>query len=451
MTKRILPTALVAIVFLAACNSNKTTDTTSPYAEVTAFTFRTDTLNPGLSSATYKIEQRTDTGYIYNKDSLTYGTSLRKTVPVITYKAVPASATFVLLGDSTVPYSGSDTIDFTQDPVYLHVRSSDLQNEKWYRFAFTVHQQDPDSFAWNQLTPQIFPPQLCEEKAFWLDDAFRLFVNNGFSTRLFRSINGAQWEELSAPVGLPAVCRVRDILQHNDTLYYAEQDTLYCSVDALHWTAYDCSAQPYTLVNMLVSYDGRAWCVLQERATQQIVLGYVVDSTIVADVQVQGLQGNVLPADFPVSDFAALSFAGSSERPRAMIIGGRTLAGTPLNTRWNLEMEPSAGYRIKNFSIEQPQFRTLTGMSVIQYNGQLMMFGGLDDDLEWRSNILYSVDEGMHWLPVDTAHNRLPDAYGKRQKQTLVLHDNNIYLIGGQTFVETYSDVYRGRLNSIDW
>ena len=28
---------------------------------------------------------------------------------------------------------------------------------------------------------------------------------------------------------------------------------------------------------------------------------------------------------------------------------------------------------------------------------------------------------------------------------------NNIYLIGGQSFTETFSDVYRGHLTSIDW
>jgi len=62
-----------------------------------------------------------------------------------------------------------------------------------------------------------------------------------------------------------------------------------------------------------------------------------------------------------------------------------------------------------------------------------------------------SKDEGLTWTKADTAKNQLPEAYHARQKQNAIVRDNNIYLFGGQDAKTTYSDVYKGRLNSIDW
>lgn len=80
------------------------------------------------------------------------------------------------------------------------------------------------------------------------------------------------------------------------------------------------------------------------------------------------------------------------------------------------------------------------------------MFGGIDNDLTYRSNILYSYDEGMNWSVPDTAQNRLPDSYNSRQKPSVVVDgDDNIYIIGGQNNTQAFSDVYRGYLNSMKW
>ena len=52
----------------------------------------------------------------------------------------------------------------------------------------------------------------------------------------------------------------------------------------------------------------------------------------------------------------------------------------------------------------------------------------------------------------DTSENRLPATYTSRQNQTVVVDkQNNIFIIGGQSFVGAYSDVYRGYLNKLKW
>ena len=82
-----------------------------------------------------------------------------------------------------------------------------------------------------------------------------------------------------------------------------------------------------------------------------------------------------------------------------------------------------------------------------------MMFGGINNDLTWRSDILYSDDEGMNWYAPDTTNNQLPSTYTTERYNQTVLVDSleNIYIIGGQSYTQSFSDVYRGFLNSVKW
>lgn len=107
---------------------------------------------------------------------------------------------------------------------------------------------------------------------------------------------------------------------------------------------------------------------------------------------------------------------------------------------------------MEEFSIDRPAFKSLTGISVIWYNNQLLLFGGVDENMNYYGrDILISTDEGLNWNLADTTKNQLPEVYQARQKQTAIVRDGYIYLFGGEDAATTYSDVYRGRLNSIDW
>ena len=452
------------LLSLVGCMSNTDTIVTSSETRVQTFTFYEDTTNRGLTEMTYIIEHLSDTGRIYCKDSLPFGTRLDSVVPYVTYKATPALAKYCF-PDTVIISTGADTLDFTKHPdsIFLYVLSSDMTQERWYHLDIYAHQSDPYLYVWEQLTDQIFKPQNCKMKVFYGNEKLHLYVNNGFQTQLYQSSDGSLWSLVSnAPLGLPSSCSVRDILQHGTSLYYVEGDQLYMSDDMVQWTATDFSDKEYGLVNMLMAFHDKPWCILQDKdsVSKNLFLGIVQEGDIHPVTSIYGLNNGILPSNFPISDFASLSIKSSSERPRAMVVGGRSLDGTPVNTRWNFEYEtptnsenmPSAGYRVVDFSIEQPTFHSLTGMSIIQYNDHLIMFGGVDNDMEYRSDILYSDDEGMHWYVPDTAQNRLPETYQSRQQQTVVVDsEDNIYIIGGQTNTQTFSDVYRGYLNSMKW
>lgn len=434
----------ILLVLLTSCETNQSQTVPSSVAKLTAFSFAAVDSMPGLGKAVFTVDERLDTGLVWNKDSMLYGTDLHHVVPKFVFAATPGMAA-LRLGDTTCTLTGYDTLDFTQSPVYLTVRSADRSNTKVYEIIPTVHQVDPDLYAWTQLTAGIYPPDDSEQRVVEQGDAFVMLCSNGFELHAYRSTDGAVWSDAGTPAGLPAGTNVRQIISDGTTLYYGQGQTVYTSSDAVTWTAHSVDAEVRT---MLVWWNGKVWALLDR--TNGYELAHYDGGTL----QPTGLKPE---GEFPVSDFATVCFLSPSGRERAMIIGGFAENGRSLNTRWNLEYAQFMGegegeYRLEEFSIDRPQFTSLTGSSVVSYNGQLQLFGGIDGSVTYLgSDVMLSNDEGLNWSKADSTKYNLPATCRTRQKQTAIVRGNYIYLFGGQDARTTYSDVYRGRLNSIDW
>ncbi len=434
--------ACVCACLLTAClETDETTVAVSSDATVASMRFTANDTMPGLAAATFIVADRIDTGLIYNIDSIMYGTKVDKVIPIFTFNATPGAAIIYTPNDTTILSIG-DTINFAQRPVYLQVVASDNMHEKWYEIQVDVHQVDPDLFDWKQLTTQAYPAAGAEQKAFELDGAFYIIVNNGLSNSLYRSTNATIWNKVALS-GLPDNCQVRNILQIDNTLYYAAGDAIYTSTNASDWTQLTSDAN---IANLLFFFNEQIWGIAYDAATEQYHFATSTDAKTWTVLE-------AIPANFPISDYAALTFQSASRRPRAMVVGGFSAAGESLNTRWNIEYLENRGYAWTNFSIEQPTFRSLTGVSIVWYNERFYLFGGADANNQVGDYaILESVDEGMHWSIPDSTHNRLPDTYLLRSKSSVFVgSDNAIYIVGGQSRTAIFSDVYRGKLNSIDW
>ena len=431
-------------ILLLGCEKNSTTNSNSSIAKLTSFSFAANDSMPGLASAVFTIDERIDTGLVYNKDSILYGTSLERVVPKFTFQVAVGTAQ-LNMPDTTLVLTGSDTLNFEKLPIYLTITSTDGTNTKVYEIRPTVHQGDPDLFVWTRLTDTIqrYPNDESEQRVVELKDEFILIANNGFQNRVYSSADGANWTGPSTPSGLPAACRVRQIISDGTTLYYAEATDLYTSTDAVNWTK---QTMQYEMKTMLLYWNDLPWVLVDKEGPE--LAFFAADS-----LNLTGLRPS---QDFPVSDFASVNFNSPSGRERAMIIGGFAENGKSLNTRWNLEysthITENKGYRLREFSIDQPNFSTMTGVSVIFYDDQLMLFGGVDaNQTYFGRDILISEDEGITWTQADSAKNQLPEVYTARQKQTAIVRDSYIYLFGGQNAQRTFCDVYRGKLNSIDW
>ena len=443
--KRFLYILCIIAVVLPACKSGtSTSDADRSVARLKAFYFAKNDSFPGLAKAVFTIEERNDTGLVWNKDSMLYGTRIDSVVPRFTFAATP-SAAYLTMRDSIYVLTGYDTLDFTQTPIYLTIRSMDKTNTKIYKMNITVHQADPDLYTWEQLSPGVVGGYDCDQRVIELGSDFVMLISNGFALRAYRSADGTSWTDLGAMNGLPAGTRVRQIISDGSRLYYAQDSTVYTSTDATTWTGNNVH---YAVQTMLLYWNDQAW-VLVTNENGQYELAYTDGSSIT-------LTGLLPGKDFPVSDFGTVCFLSSSLRERAMIIGGFAEDGASLNSRWNLEysthIKEHNGYRLQDFSQDHSAFSGVTGISVVYYNNQLMLFGGVDNKMTYLGrDIFVSSDEGLTWTAADTTKNRLPEAYQARQKLSALVRDNYIYIFGGEDSEMTYTDAYRGRLNSIDW
>ena len=398
---------------------------------------------PGLAAAVFTVDERLDTGLVWNKDSILYGTRIDHVVPRFTFAATPGFAA-LRFPDTIVALTGYDTLDFTKTPIYLTIRSADRLTTKVYEIRPTVHQVDPDLFTWTRLTEAVYPEDDSEQKVVEMDDQFVMITSNGFDQNVYVSQDGAAWTYSGDPTGLPAGTRVRQIISDGTTLYYGQENAIYTSLDGITWTAQSVADE---VVTMVMCWNEQIWVLTGSNPNYELALWQ--DGALVPS----GLK----PAGaFPVSDFATVCFTSASGRRRAMIIGGFAENGQALNTRWNLEYSdhpvPNGTYRLEEFSISRPSFQSLTGVTVVEYNDRLMMFGGVDSNVQYFGRDIYlSDDEGLTWEKADTTKNSLPEVYQARQKQTAIVRGEYIYLFGGQDAGKTYSDVYRGRLNSINW
>ncbi|MBP5659455.1 MAG: hypothetical protein J6W89_05525 [Paludibacteraceae bacterium] len=413
---------------------------------MTSFYFLSQDSFPSIGNTTFTISHYAtqDTGLITNADSMAYKTPVNKLVPRILFKATPASAA-IITADTTIVLSGKDSIDFT-NPVLLRVISSDRTATKYYRVVVNVHQVDPDLFGWQQLTSAVIPDGTASTKGIILAGKYLLFANDGFKTTVYQSADGGVWDSGSTPSTLPANCNVREILaaDHSSKLYYCQDGIVYSSSDGLTWQAQDLSGETFVPRVMLMQFNDSVWLVSEHASEHTFHLSVEDNGTWRAYTK-------PLPANWPLSDFAVVSFSSSSERPRAMIVGGYDTEGNPLNSRWNIEYSV-AGYRYANFAIERPLCSAILGASVVYYGKQFYLFGGVDAEAQYiSSTALYSDDEGLNWFPIDTAHNRLMDVYTPRTQTSAVAYDDCIYLFGGQSRTEMYSDVLQGKLTSINW
>ncbi len=437
--KHFLYISLCALaVILTGCEGGSYgTSASASVARLRAFGFAKNDTMPGLHAAVFTVEERNDTGLVWNKDSILYGTSLEHVAPRMTFAATPGAA-WIKTPDTVCTLTGYDTLDFSKQPIYLTILSSDKTVTKTYEIKASVHQQDPDMYTWETLAEGFYDTQHDEQRVLELQYTFVLLSSNGSSINVYQSNDGAIWNDLGPTNGLPAGAKIRQVISDGEQLYYGEGNTLYTSTDAVSWTAHTVE---YTIQTMLMYWNKQVWALIDNNGYQ---FAYWKDD----ELQTIDLRPT---SAFPVRDFATVDYLSSSLREHALILGGKDKDGETLNTRWYIEYSSVIGYRLQEFSLGR-DFPEIADAAVVAYKNQLLLFGGADEQGgPLYSDIMVSADEGLNWTKADSTKNRLPEQVRQRKKQSAIVRDNYIYLFGGQDDTDTYSDVYRGKLNSIDW
>lgn len=426
---------LCALFMLNSClDKEYTTVETSDNATVLSLTFDENDSIPHLDEAEFIIDN--DNNLIYNKDSLPYQTRIDSVFPSFTFVST-AGAALIVDGD-TVYLTGNDTVDFTVQPVKLINYASDGIHFKEYDIYVNVHQVEPELFVWTQLCEAVYQHEGSSQKALQKDGAFYVLVSSGLKNNLYVSEDASQWQA-HAVEGLPQNMDFRQALVFNGKFYAASAGKLYASDDASVWN--ETSHSDYEFVNLLYVFNDELWAVVRNVQTGAITFAGSRDAQI-------WMEGVALPEKFPISDYAAFTFESRTGKAKAMVMGGITAEGVVCNTRWCTE----DGSLWVDYSVEQPEFGSLSGAAVVYYADRLLMFGGVDANNQlFEGPILESYDEGLHWAAPDTTLNKLPETFAVRTNQSAFVYGTSIYLFGGRTRTQVFSDMWKGKLNKMDF
>jgi len=453
--KNYLKILLIFSVVLTACSS-KVVTTPSSDATVSKFYFMSDSRWPGLGEATFEVDDRVDTGWIYPTDSLRYGTRLDSVVPRFVFAATPSSANLTL-GDTTLSLTGTDTLNFYRTPIYVSIVAADTKAKKVYEIKVFVHETDPDLYVWERLTSSICPSEPMETKALLTADGFYFFTNNGFENRLYTSADAKTWAAEAAPTGLPSDCRVRSICYNDeeDLFYYADEAGVYTSSDGAIWTLQALAG--YVPEAMLMVFNDEPWLIVKRVGETALRLA-TLSSTGKVILHNELMAGDTLPEDFPTYGFAAVEYVDAGLYRHGLVAGGFTKSGRMVGSAYNIEVASRpvedtlpCVYRMTNYAYLQAKAEPHAYRAYVSYNDQLESYGGVNERLEISDSIRFSDDAGLTWTVADTAESRYPEGYSIRYESSALTDGEYIYVIGGQGTDGVYTDVYRAKLNSIDW
>ena len=441
------------LALLVACEKKSSTstvtyDTTNAY--ISSFAFMAVDSVPGLAAAKFVVENLNDTGRIRlaDGDSIAFGTRIDNVIPVIKYGGLP-SAVICYLGDSSILLTNHDTLDFTLTPIKLQVYAADKKHEKWYYVSAPVHKADPYLYVWEQMTAAAVPALAAEQKGMKTADSFYLFRSTAAGTRVAVSSDGRAWTDNNT--NLPAYCHCSQIQydQAGKVFYYlsCSDNMLYSSADAIVWQTTAITGNGHSPLALWMCYDGGLWTLLQSDTDK--------DSCYISTIN---LQTNTFDIEYrldakqaPVSDFASVTYKAGNGLDHALIAGGYNADGKMIADTWAFEAA-NGQHRIVNLIRNKSEKKPFAGASIVRYDNKLLLYGGVNNDHEFISDVLVSENEGMSLSKMsDNYHHPLPDGIGNRWRWSAIADGNYIYLIGGQDNEAFFTDIYRGKLNSIDW
>lgn len=442
---------LSSVILLSSClGSNTVTEvSTDP-------TFVSLTLagNDSVKKAVFTLVDKT----IVNLDSLPYKTRVDSVYPTFSFVSTAATKLIFKKGykfkKDSAYINGKDTIDFRQT-IDLRNYAADGKAYKDYIVKVNVHQVDPELYIWGPANANLNPMDVVSQKAVLLNDKFLFFRNDGSTNYLNSSTDGYSWGSSVAINGLPVNAALNSILQFNGKLFLLQDGKMYSSTNGSDWSNNVCSPANYTYKAILVTLNDSIRAVVQSS-----------DQTYRFAASKDGINWKIntvvdVPLNFPMSDFASITFNSPTGKAKALVLSGYSRNNTLLKNSWSTE---DGLYWVDFSSVNHTMDSLAIGASVISYDKKLLLFGSKigKDQTFYR----VSSDEGLSWQITDSARNLLPKTYLPRNYQSVVvfkplelkgaqtidkkdqiLQSNRVFIIGGKSGSTSYSDIWTGKLN----
>lgn len=432
---------IAAVATLGACNSSSEEEETlepevSSSTIVKSFSLMANSkVLPNLDKVFFSIDL--NTARIFNADSMPYGTDISHLVTSITTdnaSLIELHAPRPNASDSITNYleNSTDSIDFSNGPVKLIIRSANAEMSMTYTIDVNVHKVKADSLSWGDVAFSGLPTSLgsveAQQTALSGDKAYCL-TSSG-NTYAIASTNDpatGQWD-IATPT-FAFTPRVETLRGSDDGLYILATDRmLYKSTDGgINWASTSKS------FDYLIGS-----CADDMLATATDGAG---NWTITA---VNSGRSVTAPADFPVTGTSVpVSYIFPlSSSSQTVITGGRLASGELSADSWGFDGEDWA-----KITGKQALPVALEGVAVAPYftarvNSNwlatdyftLIAFGGTRADGTLNDTVYYSQNYGMDW---------------RVAPETLQKPDEMPAMTGSQAFVfESKMDT---RSNSLLW
>jgi hypothetical protein len=456
---RLILFSFILGIFSSCLGSGDTTTvSSSPY--FSSLVFESNDSIPYLSTAAFTLSEYDTTlkdSIIVNLDSLPYGTRIDSVYPTFSFDSSAGIRLYYQPGNKynrdSVWLTGTDTIDFRQT-VRVRNYATDGKTYRDYIVKTNVHQVDPEVYQWGKASDNLNQSGLVSQKAVTRNDTLFYYQNDGTNGFLNISTNGYRWTPKSV-TGLPVNTPLNDITLFKGQMFISKDGfNLYSSSNGINWTKKSLSS--FSFKSLLFVFNDQLWAVVQAADASY----HFANST---DGAIWTMKGTI-PNNFPISDFAAVTFKSPTGKERVLVTNGYSSNGVVEYNRWTTE--DTNGVNWLDFNTENNSLEDLVvGGSIISYDSKLLAFG-----LKSDGTSLYKIskDEGLSWQTPDTALNILPSAYldNPRHYQSVVIfkaktydkinssslkeeiiNSNRIFIIGGKLNSTIYSDVWTGKIN----
>lgn len=328
-------------MMLTSCNSDDDTEISEIVygsTQVKSFNLKADSkILSALDSVFFSIDLVN--AQIFNADSLPYGTRVNKLVLQITTDACSKVELNVPLKngkDTVVNYltNSTDSIDFSNGPVRMHLVSYDGKAERDYTIRVNVHQMVPDSLYWNRTAMRKLPTNLAsprQQKTVKYNDKVYTLVSDGSVNTVGSDGSNYTLASTDNPyndgwniqrVTFGFTPQISSLAATSNALYILDSNgRLYTSADGTSWGYV---AEKWHAI--YGGYEGKLLGVKEENG-KYILVTYPNGNEITA------------PADFPVEGVSQLCSLSSkwTVKPQVVMMGGVTASGELTNTVWGYD------------------------------------------------------------------------------------------------------------------
>lgn len=412
-------------------------------AQISSFTASHDSID-GLSSLKFTIDQIG--GYIYNKDSLPYGTDVSMVVCTLSYVTGVAGiqVTPEATPDSTFWWNGTDSLDFSK-PVKFVTTAYDGLTTKTYIAKINVHTLIPDSMVWELYSDIMIGKTVDEQKVIQAtydgQDTYFMYVRTGDTYQLYYSpvTDGKTWAELPL-AGLSGDMLLSQATKYGNSYYMpSANDGMYASQDGITWSraagvtvryilgTIEEGRQPSGLVTITPAGDKLRFAVMDEKEDWKL--------------------GDEVPAGFPVTGFGNISYSNMYSQ-YLEVVAGRNSNGELLNQAWST-MDGLTWTQMTDD--RRSDFEKKEGVMLSMYDNKFCLAGGINEEGEGSKEIHFSSDFGVTWHKTDSL-TVFPEEYpGRGFSSVIIDKDNYMLLFGGKTSKDAplLDEIWRGRINRL--